>query len=204
MYKSLPGWLIGFHGCDKALGEAVLSGKKRLIPSANDYDWLGNGIYFWENNPKRALDYAAYLVDNPGRTKGVIHDPFVIGAIINPGYCLNLLESESLHLVRAGFTLLEQSCNASGYPLPENKELDAEVPLLRNRDCAVIEIIHQFRKEKEEKAFDSVRAMFVEGEPLYSKAGYRDKNHIQICIRNPNCIKGYFRPLDPIEEHDLV
>lgn len=29
--------------------------------SDNDYDWLGPGIYFWENNPKRAIDYAHML-----------------------------------------------------------------------------------------------------------------------------------------------
>ena len=29
---------------------------------------------------------------------------------------------------------------------------------------------------------------------LYDGAGFLDKTHIQICIRNPNCIKGYFIP----------
>ncbi|HYE54151.1 MAG TPA: hypothetical protein VD996_04880 [Chitinophagaceae bacterium] len=24
--------------------------------------------------------------------------------------------------------------------------------------------------------------------------GFHEKNHIQLCIRNPNCIKGYFLP----------
>jgi len=35
---------------------------------------------------------------------------------------------------------------------------------------------------------------FWEGNELYPNAGFRKKNHIQICIRNPNCIKGYFLP----------
>ncbi|OQX80647.1 MAG: hypothetical protein B6D64_02915 [Bacteroidetes bacterium 4484_276] len=29
---------------------------------------------------------------------------------------------------------------------------------------------------------------------LYPNAGFKEKNHIQIAIRNPNCIKGYFFP----------
>ena len=37
---------------------------------------------------------------------------------------------------------------------------------------------------------------FIEGEPVYQDAGFREKNHIQLCVRNPACIKGYFRPLD--------
>jgi hypothetical protein len=40
-----------------------------------------------------------------------------------------------------------------------------------------------------------VRAAFIEGEPLYPNAGFNDRNHIQLCVVNPRCIKGYFRPL---------
>ncbi len=41
---------------------------------------------------------------------------------------------------------------------------------------------------------DSVRGMFPEGELLYPNAGFREKNHIQLCVINPNCIIGYFEP----------
>ena len=42
----------------------------------------------------------------------------------------------------------------------------------------------------------AIRAAFPEDEPLYAEAGFRAKNHIQLCILNEtNCIKGYFRPL---------
>ncbi len=48
--------LIGYHGCDRETGERVLAGETELIASTNDYDWLGHGIYFWENDPERALN----------------------------------------------------------------------------------------------------------------------------------------------------
>ncbi|SEK41780.1 hypothetical protein SAMN05421740_101809 [Parapedobacter koreensis] len=48
------------------------------------------------------------------------------------------------------------------------------------------------------KEFDSVRGVFWEGNPLYPTAGFREKDHIQICIRNIDCIKGYFLPLSRI------
>ena len=35
--------------------------------------------------------------------------------------------------------------------------------------------------------------MFVEGDPLYPGAAIQKANHIQRCVRNPACIKGYFR-----------
>lgn len=63
--------------------------------------------------------------------------------------------------------------------------------LLRPLDCAVIEKLHETNTGID---FDSVRAVFSEGETLYPNAGFRSKDHIQICIRNPNCIKGYFIP----------
>ena len=56
--KNSLGPLILYHGCDREIAEAVLSGKGTLQPSENDYDWLGPGIYFWVDSPNRALDWA--------------------------------------------------------------------------------------------------------------------------------------------------
>jgi len=61
-------------------------------------------------------------------------------------------------------------------------------------DCAVIETIHQFNKTTSRPQFDSVRGVFFEGKDLYQNAGFKSNNHIQIAVRNPNCIKGYFIP----------
>ena len=41
------------------------------------------------------------------------------------------------------------------------------------------------------KCFDTARGIFTEGGPVYEGAGIQTKNHIQICIRNLNCIKGF-------------
>ena len=38
------------------------------------------------------------------------------------------------------------------------------------------------------------RGVFFEGDDLYPNAGFKEKNHIQIAIRNTNCIKGFFIP----------
>lgn len=66
--------------------------------------------------------------------------------------------------------------------------------LLRKLDCAVIETMHKINRYANKGAFDSVRGVFWEGKPLYPNAGFAEKNHIQICVCNPNCIKGYFLP----------
>jgi hypothetical protein len=38
--------------------------------------------------------------------------------------------------------------------------------------------------------------IFTEGKPIYPGAGFRGKTHVQLCIRNIACIKGYFAPRD--------
>lgn len=47
--------------------------------------------------------------------------------------------------------------------------------------------------------YDTVRGLFVEGDPIYPNAGFTEKTHVQISVINPNCIKGYFLPreIDP-------
>ena len=201
MYSSHPSFVLGFHGCDKKIADKVLSGEERLLPSENSYDWLGHGIYFWENNPARALEYAKLLTK---RSKSTVDSPAVIGAVIDLGYCLDLLEEESIAIIKQGYKLFLKMQKLSGIEsLPENKYVQHGFPMMRHLDCAVIETIHACMKEQKGKQFDSVRAMFPEGKPVYPNAGFLDKNHIQICIRNPNCIKGYFRVLEQVKNYPL-
>lgn len=85
--------------------------------------------------------------------------------------------------------------NATSQKLPVNipKGTLNEL-MLRKLDCAVIETLHKVRRDENLREFDSVRGVFWEGQELYPNAGFREKDHIQLCIRNPNCIKGFFYP----------
>jgi len=98
--------------------------------------------------------------------------------------------------------------NAMGQDLPENKDLKNDYykdKILRVLDCRVIEYMHNeiYEQYKEDisvkgfsdlKIFESTRCVFTEGGPAYAGAGIFEKSHIQICIRNPDCIKGFFNP----------
>lgn len=203
MYSTLPSFVLGFHGCDERVGEAVLAGSEPLLPSTNSYDWLGNGIYFWENDPERAMEYARILQAHPRRSSDKIKVPFVLGAVIDLGYCLYLLESNSLLVVKTGFDLFMATREKAGLEPPVNRTVEHGVPLRRNLDCAIFEATHAYREAKGQRPYDSVRAMFLEGRELYEGAGFREKNHIQVCVRNPNCIKGYFRVLKRNPDYPL-
>lgn len=193
MYTARTGLILGFHGTDQSVVNKALQGSD-LIFKENPYDWLGNGIYFWDNSPSRALEWAKELSQRPNSK---IKKPAVIGAIIDLGYCLDLLDYKNLDFLKLGYGILKSTLRNANTPLPKNtgtKDL-----LRRELDCAVIETLHQSLKETEQKTFDSVRGVFWEGKRLYPKAGFKQKDHIQICIRNIDCIKGYFLPLNRVE-----
>jgi hypothetical protein len=196
MYSSRSGLVLGFHGCDESIAKDVLSGKKQLNPSNNSYDWLGHGMYFWENSPSRANDYAKLLSKQERRQGGTIVKPSVIGAVIDLGRCLDLLDYENLSHLKDAHEILVETIKKSGFSLPQNRPATGSGKdlLLRDLDCAVIETLHQVRAAQGLPKFDSVRGVFWEGKELYPDAGFREKDHIQICIVNPNCIKGYFVP----------
>jgi hypothetical protein len=175
------------------LARQVIAGKKPLVPSSNDYDWLGGGIYFWEHNPQRAFDFAAEMSRRPHPSGQKILAPAVIGAVIDLGHCLNLLGSRSIELLRLTYDQLVRSSQTTGMPLPRNTG-GADL-VNRKLDCAVVETLHLNRADRGERPFDTVRAAFVEGAPLYENAGFRARTHIQICVRDPRRIKGYFVPL---------
>lgn len=204
MYSRGAGITFGFHGCDRAVGEKVLNGEESFKASINAYDWLGNGIYFWENSPSRALEFATHLKNNPFKSKNPIKEPFVIGSVISLGNCLDLLDYKNLNLLKLGYDILVSSNIISDKPLPQNKPVGGMQELmLRELDCAVIETLHK-AIENDYMSFDTVKGVFWEGKELYPNAGFREKDHIQICVRNPNCIKGVFLPRELNEDYPLV
>jgi hypothetical protein len=204
MYSVLPSFVLAFHGCDEAVAEAVFSGRSELKMTDNDYDWLGHRIYFWENNPARALDFAIQAQKHPQISKGKISSPAVIGAVINPGHCLNLLDGKFIQLLCTSYDALKKEFAGSGKMMPQNTAINKDGDImLRKLDCAVIESVHKnqdflAKEYKDSYEFDTVRGVFVEGKEIYLNSGFRDKNHIQICVRNTSCIKGYFRVRETI------
>lgn len=182
---------VGYHGCDRAVAEQVLRDGRGLKASENAYDWLGHGIYFWENDPRRALQWAEFQ-----KTRGKLKDPSVLGAYIQPANCLDLTEQASLDLIAEAYESLKADADFFDCPMPENKpakKTDSDL-LLRELDCAVINRLYFKRKDAGLNAFDAVRGPFWEGDSLYPGARIQRKTHIQIAVRDESAIIGYFRP----------
>ncbi len=204
MYETKSGLILGFHGCDAHIQQDILLQKIKFKPSENKYDWLGRGMYFWENSPSRAEQFIKDLYKNPKKDKAKIIKPSVLGAVIDLGYCLDLTDYYGLKVLKEAYQYYEDVSKSSGWEVLKNtnpKKLKGNPDnLWRQLDCAVINLHHKFREDNNLAAFDSVRGVFVEGNELYPTAGFRDKNHIQIAVLNPDCIKGFFLPRERVEK----
>ncbi len=193
MHRLASSFVLGYHGCDRRVAEKILSGVE-FSPSQNDYDWLGPGIYFWEANPVRGLEFAREL---KGLSQGPkIAEPAVVGAVIDLGLCLDLTTAAGVQHVRSAHRRLVEITDKAGFLLPTN----SSDLLRRNLDCAVIRLLHGVREQAGEPAIDTVRGVFLEGAPIYDGSGFYAKTHIQISVRNPECIKGVFR----VPKHQLA
>ena len=191
MHRLTSAFILGYHGCDKEVGARLLAGVA-FQPSDNDYDWLGPGIYFWESNPLRGLEFAT---EASKRKRSGIEKPFVIGAVIELGLCLDLTTSNGLDWLRIAHASLVDVTRAAKLNLPSN----SKDKLRRNLDCAVIRRLHKILEVQNLPPIDTLKGVFTEGEPAYPGSGFAEKTHIQIAVRNPTCIKGVFRvPADQL------
>jgi hypothetical protein len=164
--------VTGYHGCHTNAAQQIRSGTS-FLPSTNRYDWLGQGIYFWEDGPSRASEWAKKRFGSSG---------VVLRATIDLGHCLNLLDTA--HFDRIGQTYEEvvHSCVQRGVILPKNSRKRHDL------DCLVIDSYCEQIVTKGGNAVQTVRGCFPEGEPLYEGSWILRETHIQIAVRDASCI----------------
>lgn len=186
MHRFSSAFVLAFHGCDRGVGERLLSGDE-LKPSDNDFDWLGPGIYFWENNWERGLEFAT---EQAKRRGSKIKDPFVIGAVVDLGACLDLTTKVSIELIQIAHEYLIEDLKKSQSEIPVN----SKDRLRHNLDCAVIKRVHRLCADNASLGrIQTVKGVFIEGGAAYPGSGFSEKTHIQIAVCDPICIKGVFR-----------
>lgn len=169
-----------------------MDGTETFKPSDNANDWLGPGMYFWQSDPQRALEWA-----NERTGPRAYREPFVVGAVIDLGNCLDLTERRNIALVAAAFDSFKKLNDEAGKSLPSNKsaKYDAEGDFSqRFLDNAVMRHLHEYAERQGEK-FDTVLGLFTEGTALYPDSVFKTKTHCQIAVLNEKCVRGFFLPL---------
>lgn len=192
--------VVGYHGCDRSVAEAVVLGRDRIRASNNRYDWLGTGIYFWEQGPERALEFAQWKAG-----RGELAEPAVLGAVIHLGRCFDLADRWATDRLRDLGAELLGALRARELPLPRNRPAgprDFDL-VLRDRDCAVVNYAMQAYDAAlggGRPHFETVRGVFVEGGPAFEGAGIQARSHVQIAVRVPACISHFFLPHEGYDE----
>jgi hypothetical protein len=185
--------VLAYHGCDLDTAQELLGGSL-FQPSRKDYDWLGAGVYFWENDVVRAYQWATEARRN-------FKHPSVVGAAIELGNCLDLTTQAGIEAVKLAHHQFITLAERKGVPIPENVDPAKQTGgdrIIRRLDCAVMNYLYGIRETAQEsdpqsQPYTTVRALFPEGNKLYRGAGFLDKTHIQICVREPEQILGVFR-----------
>lgn len=172
--QTAPRTVIGYHGCPMHIAERILN-ENRFLPSTKAFDWLGEGVYFWEYAPYRALEWAQEKCAHDG---GV---PAVIRATIKLGRCLNLLDIQDIpeleRVYRSFVRMLGQA------PIPRNTDRGAHF-----LDRLIIDVHCRAVSRRTSNDLQTVRGSFAEGNPIYPGSKILHKAHTQIAVRDTACI----------------
>jgi hypothetical protein len=166
---------IGYHGTSIQAAQRILSSGFQV--SRNEYDWLGDGAYFFQDAPARALEWALQRFGSQAA---------VIGAEIDLDDCIDLLDVTWQSVVREAYADLRRRLNAAARPLPQQTagahRLDRAVI---NRTVAVL--------QSRGISVRAVRAAFTEGDPLFPGSALWSRAHVQIAVRDPAAIVRLWR-----------
>jgi hypothetical protein len=166
---------IGFHGTSAEAARRILSTGFEI--SRNEYDWLGDGAYFFQDAPARALEWARQRFGS---------DAAVIGAEIDLYDCIDLLDIEWRAVVRESYADFCERLDKGAQPIPQQTRgahrldramINHTVGLLESRGYSA----------------RTVRAAFVEGEPLFPGSALWSLSHVQIAVRDQGAIRRIWR-----------
>jgi hypothetical protein len=171
--RRAPHTVVGYHGCSRETAEQIIAGQP-FVPSTRRYDWLGVGIYFWEYGPFRAREWAEIRFGD---------EAAVLEATIRLGRCLNLLDIEHHARVAAAYERALEQVTRDGAIMPENADDGRHY-----RDRYLIEFYWSTAAEDAGVRFQTVRACYPEGEPLFPGSRLLSRTHVQIAVRDNRCI----------------
>jgi len=169
-----PRTVIAYHGCSRVTAETILT-ENRFVPSTNAYDWLGEGVYFWEYAPFRALDWAILRCARSGQ------EPAVVGAKIHLGNCLNLLDTQNSKGLIEGYKLVD--VDSGPEKMPKNTDRGAHF-----LDRLVVDAYCRSIGSANKQRYQTVRGCYPEGTPIFPGSKLLSLTHVQIAVRDAACI----------------
>ena len=166
--------IYGYHGTSQTQALSII--KHGFRASDNDYDWLGTGIYFFQDAPTRAKQWA--IEQYPA-------NPAVIRAKIDLENCIDLLDINWVPPLKNIYNLFVEQYSRANLPLPTQNPSKSKAHRL---DCAFFNFASQVLSTQG-KTLASIRAIFVEGERIFPDSAIFDLAHVQVVVKDRSLIK---------------
>ena len=161
----------GYHGTSATQAAVIL--RDGFVPSDNDYDCLGDGVYFFEDGLAQARAWAKRA--HPS-------EPAVVQADVRLEDCMDLKDSLGwVPLLAQAHDEVLRVNRQRGLPLP--RQTSAEHRL----DRVVIELAVAIL-ECEGIRIRTVRGVFAEGAPAFPGSFLSEGSHVQVAVRDTDLI----------------
>lgn len=160
--------VYGYHGTSQTAAALIVHGT--FLPSNNRYDWLGDGIYFWEEAPERAWEWARQVYGD---------DAAVVASRLLLDSCMDLAERHWQEFLAEVYRSFAHERKQRGRAVPRQRPNSGSHPLDRviiNR--AVVTLAQQGI------VIRVVRSPFREGKRLYPWSALYSHQHVQIAVRD--------------------
>ena len=194
---------VCYHGTTFAVAKQIEAGRLAFQPSVHDWNWLGTGIYFFQDAPKRAALWARFRYPR--------QETAVLEAEIDLEGCLDLFEARAWAQLRMAYTeflasedQLESGATQEGLRIEQGIACTNAFPadearrweISRNfRDRAFLD--WYVRRMQIRKPVRSIRSPFLWGEALYADSFLFDWAHAQVSVVDASGIIGAARLVAP-------
>jgi hypothetical protein len=167
--------VYGYHGTSKQSAQEIID--RGFNYSINDYDWLGTGVYFFQDAPIRALTWVKQRYPDSAA---------VIKSELMLENCIDLLDIGWYPIIRDTYSMFVLEYQKANIPLPNQ---NPQISKAHRLDCAFFNYIVEKIFASQDKTIDSIRAVFNEGNRIYPNSAICDRAHIQILIRDLSLIE---------------
>lgn len=153
----------GYHGTSQEAARRILETGEMHV-SDSPYEWLGDGVYFFQGSIHRARQWAEQRHDSPA----------VVCATIELGHCIDLLDNRWVPPIRLIERELRDAADGEDEGrAPYNKD---KMHALDNR--VINNLADDWRPQ-------TIRSAFSEGHAIVPGDAFGDALHIQIAVREP-------------------
>ncbi|ESY21400.1 hypothetical protein [Mesorhizobium sp. LNJC394B00] len=162
---------IGQHGTSLAAAGSII--RDGFHPSSKPEDWLGDGVYFFQDAPQRAREWAISRYND---------DAAVVEASIDLTNFLDLLDIEWTNWLAEVHDQYVAKLKAEGTALPTQKGGAHRL------DRAVLNYAVDVLKASGIE-IAGIRGAFTEGSAIFPNSALFNRSHVQIAVRDLAAIK---------------